>query len=140
MTEQRDRDMDMTGTDTGTGSATGPDSDRDQSGLGTQAPSGQSGWEGSEASEDEPSSVGQAATGSIGAGGGTGSMAGQMTSGWQGDSADPGNAPGQDTVMSGEGFEGRARDTGQGGWTTGDSGVGETSKDDGGRAADGSDS
>ena len=141
MTEQRDRDMDITGSDTGTASDTGPDSDRDRSGLGSQPPSGRSGWEGSETAEGEPGSVGQADTGSMGAGGGTGSMAGQMTSGWQGDSGTPGgDAPGRDTVMGGEGFEGRARDTGQGGWTTGDSGIGESDADDGGRAADGSDS
>ena len=141
MTEQRDRDMDMTGIDTSTGSDTGPDSDRDQSGLGSQPPSGRSGWEGSETSEGEAGSVGQAETGSMGAGGGTGSMAGQMLSGWQGGSGTPeGDQPGGDTVMGGESFEGRARDTGQGGWTTGDSGIGQSAADDGGRAADGSDS
>jgi hypothetical protein len=125
MTEQqRDRGVDVTGTDTGTGSDVGPDSDRDESGLGSQQPSGRSGWQGSETAEGETSSVGQAATGSIGAGGGAGSMAGQLESDWQGQSAgqDVGDV-GQETVVGGERFEGRARDTGQGGWTTGDSGA-----------------
>lgn len=140
MTEQKqDRDTDMTGSDTGTGSDVGPDAERDQSGLGSQQPSGQAGWQGSETSEAEPSSVGQAVTGSMGAGGGAGSMAGQMESGWQGQTGgETGGAIGQEGVAGGESWEGRSRDIGTSGWTTGDAGFGSETRDDGGPNTDAS--
>lgn len=120
--QQRDRGM-------GTGgSEAGPESElefeRDQSGLGTESPSGGSGWQGGSTSDNEPSSVTQAQTGSMGTGAGAGSMAGQQDTSWQGQTeGQDGGAMGQEGVMGGESWEGRARDTGQGGWTTGDSGA-----------------
>jgi hypothetical protein len=104
MTEQRrDTEMDRTGSDTTT------------------------------SSNDEPGSVGQGQTGSIGAGGGTGSMAGQMESGWQGQTAgQDGGAIGQEGVAGGEAWEGRSRDIGTSGYTTGDAGFGSETADDGG--------
>ena len=70
--------------------------------------------------EDLPS---QAETGSLGAGGGAGSMAGQRQSGPQ-EQAVP--------EQGGESWEGRSRDIGTDGWTTGDAGFGSTTADDGG--------
>jgi hypothetical protein len=135
MTE-RDRDLTMNvfNPDTKREADAGPDAEHDESGLGDQPPSGQTGWQGSETAEGEPSSVGQADSGSIGAGGGFGSLAGQMEEGWQG------RAGGG--VAGGEGWEGKARDIGVGGWTTGDAGFGSDTSDDGGPnpPADGSDS
>ena len=89
--------------------------------------------------ENDPSSVGQAETGSMGAGGGTGSMAGQRESGWQGQAeGQDGGALGQDAVAGGEGWEGRSRDIGTDSFTTGDAGFGSRTSDDGGPNADAS--
>ena len=91
---------------------------------------------GSETTEGEPASVGLAETGSLGAGGGTGSMAGQVESGWQGQTAgQDGGAMGQEGVAGGESWEGRARDIGTDAHTTGDAGFGSESADDGGHGS-----
>jgi hypothetical protein len=134
MTDQnRDLSTNAFDPDTKREADAGPDAERDESGLGGQAASGQTGWQGSETAEGEPSSVGQADTGSIGAGGGVGSMAGQMEQGWQDQSAgQDGGLLGQEGVAGGEGWEGKARDIGGGGWTTGDAGFGSDPSDDGG--------
>ncbi|HET9851008.1 MAG TPA: hypothetical protein VFP56_00715 [Candidatus Limnocylindrales bacterium] len=114
MTEQRrDTEMDITGGETG-----------------------------SETAENE-TSVGQADSGSMGAGAGHGSLAGQMESGWQGQvEGQDGGAIGQEGVLGGEGWEGRSRDIGTSGFNTGDAGFGSETSDDGGpnRGTDGSDS
>jgi hypothetical protein len=97
---------------------------------------------GSEAAENE-TSVGQADSGSMGAGAGHGSLAGQMESGWHGQvEGQDGGAIGQEGVAGGEGWEGRSRDIGTSGFNTGDAGFGSDTSDDGGpnRSTDGSDS
>jgi hypothetical protein len=97
---------------------------------------------GSETAENE-TSVGQADSGSMGAGAGQGSLAGQMESGWQGQvEGQDGGAIGQEGVAGGEGWEGRSRDIGTSGFNTGDAGFGSETSDDGGpnTATDGSDS
>ena len=132
---ERDRDLTMNGfnPDAERETDAGPDAERDESGLGEQPASGQTGWQGSESADGEPGSVGQADTGSIGAGAGVGSMAGQMEQGWQGQSAgQDGGLLGQEGVAGGESWEGRSRDIGGGGWTTGDAGFGADTADDGG--------
>ena len=98
---------------------------------------------GLDSDEDEPTSVGQAESGSMGAGAGHGSMANQMESGWQGQvEGQDGGAIGQAGVAGGEAWEGRSRDIGTSGFNTGDAGFGADTSDDGGpnRVADGSDS
>jgi hypothetical protein len=138
MTEQdRDLTMNVFNPDTKREADAGPDAERDESGLGEQPASGQTGWQGSETADGEPSSVGQADSGSIGAGGGIGSMAGQMEQGWQDQSAgQDGGLLGQEGVAGGEGWEGKARDIGADGWTTGDAGFGNDTSDDGGANPD----
>jgi hypothetical protein len=110
----------------------GPDAERDQSGLGSEAASGRGGWQGSDPAQSEIGGLGRGETGSMGSGG---SAASQSTSGetaWKEQSAgQTGGAQGQDAI-EGEGWEGRDRDTGGGGWTTGDAGFGSSTADDGG--------
>jgi hypothetical protein len=142
MTEQdRDLTMNVFNPDTKREVDAGPDAEHDESGLGEQPASGQTGWKGSETADGEPSSVGQADSGTIGAGAGIGSMAGQMEQGWQDQSAgQDGGILGQEGVAGGEAWEGKSRDIGGGGWTTGDAGFGADTSDDGGPNDGGPDS
>jgi hypothetical protein len=115
----------------------GPDAERDQSGLGDESSTGEGGWQGSEPAQSEIGGLGRGDTGSLGSGGAAASQAGAGESNWEEQSAgQTGGLQGQDGVLGGESWEGRDRDTGQGGWTTGDAGFGSSTADDGGPQRD----
>lgn len=147
--DSRDPGMEPAGSHAGTGASAnarsegigtregGPDAERDQSGLGAETASGEGGWRGSEPAQTEAGGLGRGDTGSLGSGGAAASQGAAGQASWDEQSAgQTGGAQGQELVVGGESWEGRDRDTGQGGWTTGDAGFGGRTGDDGGPQVD----
>ena len=99
----------------------GPDAERDESGLGSEAASGRGGWQGSDPAQSEIGGLGRGETGSMGSGGAAASQSTPGETVWKEQSGgEGGGIEGEGAALGGERWEGRDRDTGQGGWTTND--------------------